>query len=654
MSQTTVPSVCPLDCPDHCSLDVTVAEGRAVAIAGSRRNPRTEGYICGKVARFGRRVYGPERIAGPLVRTGPKGPGSTWEPVTWDAALGLVADRFARIRAESGGEALLPYWYGGSNGYLTGGGLDARLWAALGTSRIERTLCAANAGAAVTSVYGDLPGADPHDIEHARLAVLWGVNPHASGVHLVPAVQRMREAGGAVVVVDPRATPFAAKATLHLRPLPGTDVAVALALSHVAFARGFVDRAFLGQHCADADRFEALVADWTPTRAAAIADVPARDIEALAELYAGAAPAMIRCGWGVERTRNGTDAIRAIVGLPAVYGKFGPRGGGYAMSTSAGYRLDRSQVVPPHAGRSFNMAQLGRILTAAAPPVRGLYVYDCNPVATVPDQRAVLAGLARADLFTVVHEQVWTDTCDWADVVLPATTFLEHRDLTRSYGGYHLQWAEAAIVPVGEARPNHAVFAELAERMGVADAGLRASEADLAQTVLRALPTAPADAWDRLQRDRFVALPSFVQFFDVWPARPIRLHGDDPPRYREPPADADRPLIVISPASARGITSTLFETLGPGEARLCLHPADAARHGIADGTAARVWNDVGEARLAVRIDSTLRPGVAMIPKGLWRRSTLDNFTGNALVPDHVDERGGGACYNDARVSVEAA
>jgi anaerobic selenocysteine-containing dehydrogenase len=649
--ETLAHSVCPLDCPDRCSLEVTVRDAQVVKVGGSRHNPLTAGFICAKVAKFGRRVHGPERILWPAVRTGPKGPGARFERVSWDEALDLIVARWRVIIAESGAEALLPYWYGGSNGYLTGGGLDAHLWAKLGATRVERTLCATNAGAAVSSVYGDLPGNDPVDVAEAQLAVLWGVNPHASGVHLVPYVKRVLDRGGELLLVDPRATPFASKAVVHLRPLPGTDVAVALAGLHLAFVRGWADRAFLDTWAEDAAALEAWVERWTPARAAQVSDVPAADIERFAERYAAAAPAMIRCGWGVERTRNGTDAIRAILSLPAVYGKFGVRGGGYAMSTSAGYRLDKGRITPPHAARSINMSRLGReLLERADPPIRALYVYDCNPVATVPDQERVIRGLSRDDLFTVVHEQVWNDSCDYADVVLPATTFLEHHELSRSYGGYVLQWASPAIPPVGESRPNHAVITELGRRLGVE--GLERSEEDIARAVVDALPTAPAGSWERLQADRFVKLPSFVQFVDVFPSRKLRLVDDAPPRYREPPVDAERPLILISPASPRGISSTLFETLGVGQATVGLHPDDAARFGVTEGAEVRVFNSVGEARLRAALDPGLRPGVAEIPKGTWRRSTLDGRTGNALVPDHVDERGAGACYNDARVSVE--
>jgi anaerobic selenocysteine-containing dehydrogenase len=490
----TLPSACPLDCPDRCSLDVEVLpDGTVGRLHGSHANPMTAGVICGKVGKFARRVHGPERVQQPLRRVGPKGPGATFEPATWDDALDDISARFRAILAADGPEALLPYWYGGSNGYLTGGGLDARLWAVLGTTNIDRTLCAANTGAGVRMSYGGFSSNDPLDVDHADGLVVWGMNPSASGIHLVPRIRALLDRGGKLAVVDPRRIPLANQAHLHVAPLPGTDVALALALAHLAFRDGHADRAFLAEWAADAPAFEALVAAWTPERAAALCQIPERDIHALAELYASPGKWLLRCGWGVERTRNGTDAIRSILSLPAVYGKFGARGSGWVLSTSAGYRTDKSGYQLPHRARTRNMAHLGRILLEEqSPPIRALYVYDCNPVATVPDQARVVQGLSRADLFVVVHEQSLTDTCDYADWVLPATTFLEHKELTRSYGGYLLQWAEPVIPPVGEARSNHAVMRDLAERLGLSDERLQVTEEQLAAQVVASTGLAPA------------------------------------------------------------------------------------------------------------------------------------------------------------------
>jgi anaerobic selenocysteine-containing dehydrogenase len=648
---STHASVCPLDCPDRCSLTVTVEDGRVRRIGGSHENGLTAGWICSKVARFDRRVYGPERVLHPMIRRG-----DGFVRATWDEAMTLIADRMRAALAAHGGESILPCWYGGSNGYVTGGGLDQRLWAVLGATRIDRTWCAANAGAAVRAVYGDLPSADPADAAHAASLTLWGVNPSASGIHLVPLARDVLARGGELIVVDPRRTPLAAEATLHLAPLPGTDVALAMAVHHLAFARGWADRAFLAAHAADAAAWEEAVTPWTPVAAAAACDVPAAKIEELAERYAAASPALLRCGWGVERTRNGTDAIRAIVGLAAVYGKMGVRGGGWCMSTSGGYGTDKSRIgLPAPATRVVNLAQIGRAIEELAdPPVRVVWVYNANPVASAPDQDRVRRALARDDVFVVVHEQSWTDSCDVADVVLPATTFLEHQELSRSYGGYLFQWAEPVIPPVGEARPNHAVFAELADRLGLDHPALRATPEDIAREVLAATPNLPADGWDQLRAGHALKLRAPIQHVDAFGSAPIRLVGDAAPRLRPPPCDADRSLILVSPASPRGISSTLFETLPPGEAVVRVHRTDADAAGLAEGDVVEVFNSVGVARLLLKLDDALRPGVVEIAKGVWRRSTLNGSTANALVPDHVDERGGGACYNDARVDLRRA
>jgi anaerobic selenocysteine-containing dehydrogenase len=637
-----VPSVCPLDCPDRCSLSVEVEDGRVRRLGGTRLHAWTDGYICAKVRDFGELVHGPDRIRTPRIREG-----STWREAAWDEAMSRVAERFRAVIAEHGAEAILPVWYGGSNGLLTGGGLDQRLWNRLGTSRCLRTLCAANTGAGTRMAYGAMPSVDLADAELASLVVVWGMNPSASGIHLLPPLKRVRERGGAVVVVDPRRTPLAASAALHLPVLPGADVPVALALAHVAIVEGLADEAWIGEHTTGWEAYRAAAMAWSPAKAGAEAGVAAADIERLARMYAEASPALIRCGWGLERTRNGSDAVRAALLLPAVFGKFGVRGGGWAMSTSAGYRADTAAWQGTSTARGINLSQLGRELEQRRdPPIRAVFVYNCNPMATVPDQGALARALAREDLFVVVHEQVWTDTCELADVVLPATTFLEHKELSRTYAGYALQWSEPVIPPVGDARSNHAVLQDLARRLGVAD---EVGEDALAAEILANIPSAPD--FDTLRRDRVAALPRPVQFVDAFPSSG-RVALSPPPTHRPPPCDADLPLILISPATPRAISSTLYA--GERSAALELSPADAAARGIAEGDLVRASNRIGEVVAPARISPELRPGVASLPKGLWRRATRNGWTSNVLIPDHVDEHGGGACYNDARVEVAKA
>ncbi len=636
----TLPSVCPLDCPDRCSLAVNVEGGQVQSLTGTHEHPWTEGYICAKVKRFGSRVHGKERILRPRIRTA-----AGWVDASWDSALELVAARFRAIIATDGPEAILPVWYGGSNGLLTGGGLDIQLWNALGVSRCERTLCATNAGAGVKMAYGTMAGADPSDVAHAQLVMLWGANPSASGIHLVPPLKKLRERGGKLIVVDPRRIPLAGVADLHLPVLPGTDVPVALALAHIAFVEGLADELWLDLHSEGWEAYREAAMAWSPAKAAAVAGVAAADIERLAHLYADASPALVRPGWGLERTRNGSDSVRAVLLLPAVFGKFGKRGGGYVMSTSSGYRIDASAWQGTSAARSMNLSQLGRELeTRTDPPVRAVYVYNCNPVATVPDQNRVVAELSRPDRFVVVHEQVWTDTCELADVVLPATTFLEHHELTKSYGGYVVQWSDPVIPPVGESRSNHVVLRELGSRLGV---DIPLDEIQMAERIVEHIPNVPDFA--TLRANLAVPVPSPIQFVTSFPSD-ARVRFTPLPRHRLPPADAQLPLVLISPATSAAISSTMYE--GETDVQLGVHPVDAAERALTDGQLVRIWNSRGEVRAPLKIDPALRPGVVMLPKGLWRRATKNGWTSNALIPDHVDEFGRGACYNDARVELE--
>lgn len=636
----TLPSTCPLDCPDRCSLSVTVEGDRVTRIGGSRAWEWTDGYICKKVAGFGARVHGPERILHPMVRAADGG----WSRVSWDQAMDLVAARLRAIIDQDGPQAILPVWYAGSNGLLTGGGLDQRLWNRLGVTQCQRTLCAANTGAGARAVYGTMPSADLRDVEHAQTVIVWGNNPQASGIHLLPPLKRLQARGGRLAVVDPRATSLARGADLHLPVLPGADVPVALALVHVAVVEGLADLEFLHRECQgwEALRDEAMA--WTPARAGREAGVDPAAIEALARLYAEGAPALIRCGWGLERTRNGTDAVRAILMLPAVYGKLGVRGGGYVLSTSAGYRMDSRKWQGSSDARAINLSRLGAELAQAQdPPIRACWVYDCNPAVTVPDQARVVAELSRPDRFVVVHEQVWTDTCDLADVVLPATTFLEHKELSRAYSGSVLQWSEPVIPPVGESRSNHQVLQDLARRLGVPD---ELTEEELATQILATRPHGPS--FEELRQRRAVSWTAPVQMVDVRPEGPIQL--SPPPRHLPPPVDADLPLILISPATTKAISSTLYES--ETAVPVALHPVDAAARGIGEGDRVRLWNPRGEVVTTAHLSDELRPGVCMLPKGLWRRATENGWTSNVLIPDHVDAQGGGACYNDARVEAQ--
>ncbi|MBP1604662.1 MAG: ynfE [Acidobacteria bacterium] len=660
--RSTVDTACPLDCPDSCSLSVSVERGRVAAIDGSKRTPTTNGFICAKVRRFGDRVYGLERLLYPAVRSGRKGDG-TFRRVSWDEALQTIAERLEEVRRTVGGEAILPFCYGGSNGLVTQGTTDADFFAALGSSRLARTLCAAPTGAAAQAMYGKMAGVAYEDYVHARLIIVWGANPSASGIHLVPFIREARARGAALVVVDPRQTSLAKLADLHVPIRPGTDVAVALSVHRYLFEHGHADSEFLDAHARGAAELRERARPWTFERAGEVSGVAPAMLHEMAELYRATTPAVIRCGWGLERNRNGGNAALAVLALPAVAGKFGVRGGGYTMSNSAAWGLATSawRRVPDPDTRVVNMNRLGRALTELDnPPVKCLFVYNCNPVATVPDQNRILEGLAREDLFTVVFEQVMTDTAQFADVLLPATTFLETYDIARGYGAYNLQLVKPAIDVAGEARSNMEVFAELAARLGQRD-----DVEGEAETMLRVASAIPADVRDAVLGDGAQPLPpggrTPVQFVDVQPRTadgkidlfPEALEREAPDglyRFQADPATEQFPLALISPASEKTISSTLGE-LRTAPASLYMHGADAAERGINTADVVRVFNALGEVHCTVTVGDAITQGTVSLPKGLWRRHTINGATATALAPDGLTDLGGGASFNDARVQV---
>jgi anaerobic selenocysteine-containing dehydrogenase len=662
-----VESACPLDCPDACSLDVSIAGDRVVAVGGSRKNPVTEGYICAKVRRYPEHMYGPTRIPHPGIRTGRKGEGA-FRRASWDEALDLVAAKMKAVRDGRGGEAILQVSYGGSNGYLSQDTTDARLFYRLGASRLLRTVCAAPSGRAAMGLYGKMPGIAYQDYAHAKLVVVWGMNPSVSGIHLVPYIQEARKRGARLVVVDPRRTRLAEGADLHLAPRPGTDLPVALSVIRWLFENGRADRAFLAARAHGVEELERRARPWTIERAASEAGISAADLEEFARLYADSTPAALRCGWGPERNRNGGSAIAAILALPAVAGKFGVRGGGYTLSNSGAWKeIDgmAAAAAPEPATRAINMNRVGAALAKrGAGSVDLLFVYNANPLMTLPEQERVRAGLEREDLFTVVFDPVMTDTARYADVVLPAATFLERTELSRGYGAFVLQQAGAAVRPAGEARPNHEVFAELCRRTGVARPGDPETAEQIASSLLGSSRRGDALARE-LSRNGIAFLEEGaapVQFVDAFPRTPdgkIHLVPEELDReaarglyhYLPDITTARFPLALISPATDRTISSTLGE-LHRAAVPVSMHPNDAASREIRDGDRVRVFNELGSVRCRARVEPGIREGVVFLPKGLWSHNTESGTTANALSPDTLTDLGGGACFNDARVEVE--
>ena len=661
----TVDTVCPLDCPDSCSLVATVQDGRLTALDGTHGNPVTGGYICAKVRRFPERVYGPDRLLHPMARKGPKGLAS-FERISWDDALDRIASAMRQASARFGGEAILPYSYGGSNGLLTQDTSDATLFRRLGASRLARTVCAAPTSAANLGMYGKMPSVSYQDYPEARVIVLWGANPSASGIHLVPYIREAQRRGATLIVIDPRTTPLAKQAQIHLAVRPGTDLPVALAIHRYLFDHKLADEAFLAEHATGVEQLRQRAQEWTFERAADEAGIDPSALQRVAEVYAAASPALVRCGWGQERNRNGGSASMAILALPAVAGKFGVRGGGFTMSNSASWGFERNWVSTPEPDtRVVNMNHLGRaLLDYDDPPISVLFLYNSNAAVTTPDQDRVLRGLTRDDLFTVVFDQVMTDTARYADVLLPATTFVEGYDLARGYGPISLRLGRPVIEPVGEARSNAEVFGALVRKLALAEEGEPEGELEEMLHVLGKLP----DQIGSDLREHGTATPPYdgcpIQFSTVWPRTPDRkvhlfpeafdreapagLYG-----YQPDPATERFPLALISPSSERTISSTLGELPRP-EARLLVHPDDAAARGLKDGDAARVFNDLGEVRCNIVVGPWITRGTVSLPKGLWRRHTANGYTSNVLVPDTLTDLGGGACFNDARVEIERA
>lgn len=665
MSQNIKPSVCTMDCPDSCSLDVEVTREKVTAIRGSHLNPTTAGFICSKVASFHKRVYSPDRILYPMKRIAPKSEGR-FAKISWDEALQFITKRFQEISAIYGGEAILPFSYGGSNGLLGQDTSDRAFFSKLGASRLERTVCAAPTTAAALGMYGKMPGVAFEDYVHAKMIIIWGANPKASNIHLVPFLKKAKANGAVIAAVDPHLNFSQREIDLHLPVFPGTDLAVALAMINYWNSNGLLNHQFLEQHATGLDLLLQKASEYTMDRAASISRVAASDIERLTVLYAEAAPALIRIGWGMERNRNGGQAAAAILAMPALLGKFGVRGGGYTLSNSSAARVNDNEFVdaPVWDTRRINMNLLGHaLLELKDPPLKGLFVYNANPAATIPNQNLVLKGLERDDLFTVVFEQVMTDTAKFADIILPAVTFLEQEEIKKAYGSYALQYASPVIERCGEAKPNEEVFALLGRAMGWKDQAFQMSTEDYLNRVAAAIHGLGREVTLKELKERKVLFFDFpgshpIQFVNSFPyTQDGKIHlsprilGEHPYEMIHESQGEKYPLALISPAVNKMISSTLGEFNFP-QLYATMNPGDAAARSLADGSTIRVFNDLGEVHCKLKIDDAIRPGVVILPKGAWRKSSLNGSTATALAPDTLGTAGG-ACFNDARVEVRS-
>ncbi|HEY5697836.1 MAG TPA: molybdopterin-dependent oxidoreductase [Acidimicrobiales bacterium] len=659
---STITTACPLDCPDGCSLSITVEDERITAIdavpEGEAANPLTDGWICRKVRRMTRRIHGDQRLTTPLRRTGPKGSGQ-FEPLGWDEALDEIAAHIRTAIDEHGPSSVVPYLYNSSAAVLESDGLTPLLFEALEAAEVEHTICAATASKAWRLVLGTMPSADPTDVADSDLIVVWGANPTVSNSHLAPRIEARAREGAKVVVIDPRRTPAADRASRFLPVKPGTDVVLAMAAAAELERRGAVDRAFVDEHAEGADEYLAACAEWTVERAAEVCGLEPEDITGFVDDIVGAQAPMLRVGWGMERNRNGGSAHRATMSLWVLAGAFGRPGAGVVGATSPAEDPTAGAVRNAVLGggdypnrRIVNMNRFGAVLAGEGGAVDVLFVQGSNPAASAPNQPAVHEGLARDDLFTVVHDQVMTDTARFADIVLPATTSFEVDDIVAGYGGYWVQDSPAVIPPVGESRPNNQVAHGLAIRLG-----LESEAFDPSPARLRALMVGPFELPLRLQPE------GAVQFKDLWPAhagstsRKARLVTDDPtsdrlPTYRDNDVTGGS-LILLTPATNRTITS-MFGEYDSSDPSVHLHPADAESRGLTQGQQAVVTNGQASITVAVAVDDAIRPGVASIPKGLWCKATPEGLTANAFAPDTLSDLAGGARFNDAMVEVQPA
>jgi anaerobic selenocysteine-containing dehydrogenase len=667
-----MPSVCPLDCPDTCSLAVTVESQKILKVRGSSVNPLTRGTICGKVSHYPELVHGPGRLLTPLKRVGPKGDGQ-FTRISWDEALDLIYDRFTAIIQEFGAEALLPLNYGGPHGLLAAGSMDLRFFYKLGATRLSRRpLCGGVKEQAFFGTYGAVPLMRPEHVAQARLIILWGNNVTVSQLHLVPIINEARKHGAKLVVVDPRRIQIARQADLHLALRPGTDVVLAWALAAELERLGGLDQAFMAQHVLGAEAYLERARQLSLEEAARVCGLEAAQIHQLADLYRTISPAVICPGNGPERNQNGGSGLRAVFALPALAGKFGILGGGLLQGASASFpktlaRLQGEDLAPPDV-RTLNIVTIGRDLVdpQLQPPIKGLFIYNHNAVIVHPDQNTMRQGLLRRDLFTVVCDIVKTDTVLFADVVLPASSHFEYPDLYPAYGQHFLQRAEAVIPSVGESLPNTEIFRRLAKRFGFSDPAFQATDAELMDAALAPddprmqgvkPSTLPVDAALSMQFDDGDAM-LFKTTFPKTPSGKIELQSGYLERAYQAPLPTFRaveskyPLTLISPGSDKRTTSTFGGLRYSDAVWVDMHPQDAAVRGLTDGMMVRVWNDLGEVHLRLRVTEDVRPGVISSLKGAWLRTSDNGQTVSALVPSHYADLCQGACFNDTRVEVE--
>ena len=676
LSSNPVRGACPHDCPDTCALLTTVENGRAVRVQGNPAHRHTDGVLCAKVSKYAERTHHPERILTPLMRTGPKGSGQ-FTPVSWDDALASIAARLGEIAARDP-QAILPYSYAGTMGLVQGESMDRRFFHRLGASQLARTICATAGGEGLVHTLGGKVGMRVEFFAESRLIVIWGSNSIGSNLHFWRYAQQAKRAGARLVCIDPRRTETADKCHEHLQLLPGTDAALALALMHELIVHDWLDHDYIARYTQGWEALRARALQWPPERAAAVCGLPVAQIRQLAQDWGTTQPAAIRLNYGVQRAHGGANAVRAVACLPALTGAWRHRAGGLLLSSSGAFPVQRAALQRPDllAGRTprtINMVTIGDDLLRPASPTFGpkieaLVVYNSNPVAVAPDSAKVVQGFAREDLFTVVLEHFQTDTADWADYILPATTQLEHWDVHLAYGHTDVLLNRPAIAPQGQARSNAQIFRDLARHMGFTEPCFEDSDEQLCRQAY-----GEAVDFERLLAQGFVTLPGpeapFAQGGFPTPSGRCEFHsprlaarGLDPlpdyvPNHEAPGHSPQYPLAMISPPARNFLNSSFVNVQSlrdiEGRPLLEIHPQDAAARGIADGSVVRVFNDRGSHACHAVVCERARPGVVNGLGIWWRKLGLDGTNVNQLTSQALTDLGEGPTFYDCAVQVEA-
>ena len=661
---------------------VEVQDGRAIRVSGDPNHIPTAGFLCTKVTRYLERVYSPGRLQFPMRRIGAKGEGR-FERISWDEAISEICERFRQVAASADGpEAILPYSYAGTMGVVNGEGMDRRFFHKLGASKLARTICSEAGGQALKYTIGRKIGIDIENFSRAKLIVLWGTNTLTSNIHLWPHIKEAMANGARLIGVDPYRNHTLDHCHQHIQLRPGTDAALALGVMNVILEEGLEDRGYIDAYTLGFNQLQDRVRQFPPQRVAEICGVSEAEIVGLARDLASIQPAAIRVNYGLQRHAGGGMAVRAIACIPAITGAWRRPGGGMLLSTSGFFRFNESKVHRPDLTtgnpRTINMSRLGEALTEANPPVRALYVYNTNPAAVAPDQSSVIRGLLREDLFTVVHEQFQTDTADYADILLPATTQLEHRDLVKSYGHYYLVYNEPAIAPLAEAKPNWEVFKLLAAGMGFKDECFQDTDEDIIRDALSSGdPSLEGITLERLKHEGWVRanVPEVFAPFaeggfetpsgkcEFYSEQMARAGLDPVPCYTPPKESADSspdlasryPIQLLSPPANSFLNSTFSHlpsfVRSERQPLIELSEHDARLRGIADGEMVKVWNDRGGCNLVAQISDRVKAGVAVAPSIWWAKLSPGGHNVNVTTSQALTDIGAGATFYDNLVQV---